>query len=164
MILTTYTNPILTLYELVIGAAATSVAALLFAIIKPEATYWAYGFPAAVLSILGAEFVFACGPLFMSRIAHPDEQSVAGALFQTSTALGTSFGLAITTIGQVTGMNAEARMMGVEIAKDATALEIPMNVLLRGYRDAQWTSFVFGIASTHYKPSYTKQLIDGSCF
>ncbi|PVF91708.1 hypothetical protein CPB86DRAFT_285334 [Serendipita vermifera] len=83
----------------------------------------------------------------MSRIARPGEQSVAGALFQISTNLGTSFGLAITTIGQIRGMNAEARTMGIEIDTNATALEIPPNVLLRGYRDAQWTSFVFGVTA-----------------
>jgi hypothetical protein len=69
---------------------------------------------------------------------------VAGALFQTIISLGTSFGLAITTIGQVAGMNAEARRMGVHVDTNATALEIPRNVLLKGYRAAQWTSFAFG--------------------
>lgn len=118
---------------------------MLFAIIKPDAPYWAFGFPAAVVAVFGADFAFACGTLFIARVALPNEQSVAGALFQTVTALGTSFGLAITTIGQVAGMNAEARRMGVRVDTNATVLEIPRNILLKGYRDAQWTAFAFGV-------------------
>lgn len=35
--------------------------------------------------------------------------------------------------------------MGITVSADATALEIPPKVLLRGYRTAQWTSFAFGV-------------------
>jgi hypothetical protein len=59
--------------------------------------------------------------------------------------LGTSFGLAITTIAQAAGMNHKAREMGINVPSDATALEIPPEVLLKGYRIAQWTSFAFGV-------------------
>jgi len=59
--------------------------------------------------------------------------------------LGTSFGLAITTIAQSAGMNAEAGRMGISIPADATALQIPPQVLLKGYRSAQWASFAFGL-------------------
>ncbi|PVG03850.1 MFS general substrate transporter [Serendipita vermifera] len=132
-------------YLLGLGVGATSVAALLFAIIQPSAPYWAYGFPAAIICVFGADFAFACGTLFIAKVALPSEQSVAGALFQTLTALGTSFGLAVTTIGQVAGMDAEARRMGIHVDTNATALEIPKNVLLQGYRIAQWTSFACGV-------------------
>ena len=89
--------------------------------------------------------MFACGSLFIARIAKPKEQSVAGALFQTVQMLGTSFGLAITTIAQAAGMKNEASAMGVTVSPDATALEIPPEVLLKGYRLAQWTAFAFGV-------------------
>jgi hypothetical protein len=59
--------------------------------------------------------------------------------------LGTSFGLAITTIAQASAMNHEANEMGVIVPSDATALEIPPEALLKGYRTAQWTSFAFGV-------------------
>ncbi|KIM24280.1 hypothetical protein M408DRAFT_233993 [Serendipita vermifera MAFF 305830] len=132
-------------YLLALGTAATSTAALLFALINPDAQYWAYGFPAAILCVFGADFVFACGSLFIAKIAHPKEQSVAGALFQTVQMLGTSFGLAITTIAQAGGMKSESEALDLDISNDATALEVPPPVLLKGYRLAQWASFAFGV-------------------
>lgn len=63
----------------------TSVAPLLFAFVNSDAVYWAYGFPAACLAVVGADFVFAAGTLFCAKVALPHEQSLAGALFQTMT-------------------------------------------------------------------------------
>lgn len=37
----------------------TGLAPLLFALIKPSAPYWAFGFPAAIVSVVGADlYVF----------------------------------------------------------------------------------------------------------
>ena len=63
--------------------ALASVAALLFGLIDPNAPYWAFGFPAAITSVFGADFVFAAGTLFIAKISKPHEQSVSGGLFQT---------------------------------------------------------------------------------
>ncbi len=63
----------------------TAIACLLYAIINPRATYWAYGFPSMVLSVLGVEFVFTSGTLYIAKISLPHEQSLAGAVFQTMT-------------------------------------------------------------------------------
>lgn len=38
-----------------IGCAATGAACLLFANIVPRVTYWAFGFPAAILVVFGAD-------------------------------------------------------------------------------------------------------------
>ena len=67
------------------GMALTGVSNLLFAVINPHAVYWAFGFPAAILSVFGADFVFAAGTLFVAKVCLPHEQSVGGALFQTMT-------------------------------------------------------------------------------
>ncbi|KAJ6468232.1 hypothetical protein C8R45DRAFT_792875, partial [Mycena sanguinolenta] len=56
------------------------------------------GFVAPIVSVFGADFVFASGTLFVAKVALPHEQSLAGGLFQTLTQLGTAFGLANTTI------------------------------------------------------------------
>lgn len=127
------------------GATATGLSALLFAIIDPAASFWQYGFPAAILAVFGADFIFACGTLFIAKVSLPGEQSVAGALFQTVTQLGTSFGLAITTISQVVSMNKAAADMGVVIEHEADVQSIPPAALLRGYRVAQFTAFGFGM-------------------
>jgi len=61
----------------------TGLAPLLFVVIDPTATYWAYGFPTAIAAVFGADFIFASGSLFVAKVARPDEQSVAGGLFNT---------------------------------------------------------------------------------
>jgi hypothetical protein len=69
----------------VIGTLGSSLACLLFAVIIPSAPYWAFGFPGAIVSVLGADFVFAAGTLYVAQVVEPQEQSLAGGLFQTMT-------------------------------------------------------------------------------
>lgn len=69
----------------VIGTFGTSTACLFFALIDPSAPYWAFGFPAAILSVIGGDFVFSSGTLFIAKISLEHEQSLGGALFQTMT-------------------------------------------------------------------------------
>lgn len=61
----------------------TGTASLLFALINTSSPYWAFDFPAAVLSVIGADFVFASGTIFVAKTSLPHEQSLAGALFVT---------------------------------------------------------------------------------
>ncbi len=65
------------------GTLATGCASLFFALIDPNASYWRFGFPSAILSVFGADFVFASGTIFVAKIVEPNEQSLSGALFQT---------------------------------------------------------------------------------
>ncbi|KAJ7342417.1 putative efflux transporter [Mycena albidolilacea] len=80
------------------GTLTTMVAPLLFALVVPAAPYWAYGFPAAVCSVVGVDFLFAAGMMFVADSVAPGEMSVAGGIFQTTTQLGTSFGVTASTI------------------------------------------------------------------
>ncbi|KNZ77844.1 hypothetical protein J132_03353 [Termitomyces sp. J132] len=122
---------------LTVGTLGTSLACLLFAIINPNATYWAYGFPSAVITVFGADFVFASGTLFIAKVAEPHEQSLAGALFQTMTQLGTSLGVTVTTVifNRVTQQNSRG---------DPAIIASPP---LASYQAAQWGSFAFGVLS-----------------
>ncbi|KAG8835892.1 hypothetical protein FRC17_000442 [Serendipita sp. 399] len=133
-------------YLIGVGTLATSMACLLLAIIDPSASYFQYAFIAHIISVFGADFTFATGTLFVAKVAHLHEQSLAGALLQTLTMLGTTFGLSISTITQTAGAQAEARRRGlvVDVGHDAI-LDIPGVVILKGYRVAQWTSFGFGM-------------------
>lgn len=70
---------------LVAGTTLTATASLLFAVINTHAPYWAFGFPASIVAVFGADFVFASGTLFVAKVSLPHEQSVSGALFQTMT-------------------------------------------------------------------------------
>ncbi|KAL1736165.1 major facilitator superfamily domain-containing protein, partial [Schizophyllum commune] len=113
-----------------LGTLITSVAALLFALIDPNAPYWAFGFPAAITSVFGADFVFAAGTLFIAKISRPHEQSVSGGLFQTMIQLGTSMGIAVST---VVYDNVQKQQGGIS-SRDAQ---------LQAYQAAQWTAFGF---------------------
>ena len=66
-----------------IGTLCTAAASLLFALMDTRMTYWAFGFPAATIVVVGADFVYAAGTLFIAKISLPHEQSLAGGLFQT---------------------------------------------------------------------------------
>ncbi|KAJ7140142.1 MFS general substrate transporter [Mycena filopes] len=110
---------------IVFGTSFTGLGALLFALINPSSPYWAFGFPAPVVAVFGADFVFAAGTLFVAKVSLPHEQSLAGGLFQTLTQLGTAFGLAISTIA----FDAVADSDG--------AGEAP----IEAYKAAQWTAF-----------------------
>ncbi|TFK47881.1 MFS general substrate transporter [Heliocybe sulcata] len=125
------------------GTALTGCAALLFAVVGPSAPYWAYGFPGAILSVFGTDFMFACGTIFVAKVALPHEQSVAGALFMTMTQIGTAFGLTISTIVYDRVLKSQAAAMGVVDNADGT--NAPRLAQLRAFQGAQWTCFAFGM-------------------
>ncbi|KAJ7620277.1 MFS general substrate transporter [Roridomyces roridus] len=116
------------------GTLLTGLAGLLFAIIRPSASYWAYGFPSTIVSVCGADFVFAAGTLFVAKVSLPHEQSLAGGLFQTLTQFGTAFGLAISTIP----------FNSVASKSVSEENEAP----LEAYKAAQWTSFALAMFCT----------------
>ncbi|CAE6530569.1 unnamed protein product [Rhizoctonia solani] len=119
-----------------VGCFFTGLAALLFAVILPSETYWAFGFPAAAVVVFGADFMFATGSIFVAKIALPHEQSLAGGIFNTLTQLGTAFGLAIANVVNNSVQRKALRESGDELGS-----------LLRGYRAAFWTCFGFGMAA-----------------
>jgi hypothetical protein len=130
-------------FLIVLGTACTAAAGLLFALIDPSATYWAFGFPASILSVFGADFVFASGTLFVAKISLPHEQSLTGALFQTMTQLGASFGLAITTIVYNATLKRRSRDVGVDVNLSGT--NAPRFAQLDAYKAAMWGAFALGI-------------------
>ncbi|EJT96768.1 MFS general substrate transporter [Dacryopinax primogenitus] len=67
------------------GCFGTAIASVLFALISPDAVYWAFGFPAAIFDVLGADIIMAGGSLYVSLVAMPEEQSLAGGVFNTIT-------------------------------------------------------------------------------
>ncbi|KZS91971.1 putative efflux transporter [Sistotremastrum niveocremeum HHB9708] len=130
-------------YLVAIGCTLTAIAPLLFAIINNSAPYWAFGFPAAIVAVFGADFVFASGTIFVAKVALPHEQSLAGALFNTLTQLGTAFGLAVSTIVHDKVVKSNAVKEGFNVAPDGSGA--PKEAQMMGYRAAQWTAFAFPI-------------------
>ncbi|TEB31658.1 MFS general substrate transporter [Coprinellus micaceus] len=110
----------------VVYLAATGCASLLFALIEPEKSYWAYGFPAAIVSVMGADFVFSAGTLYAAK-------SLSGAIFNTMTQLGTAVGVTVSTV-----VFNQVRLTQLEKGED----------LLKAYQAANWTGFAFGMIGT----------------
>ncbi len=126
------------------GTLFTGLANLLFAVVDPAAPYWAFGFPAAIVSVFGADFVFATGTLFVAKVCLPHEQSVGGALFQTLTQVGTAFGLAISTIVFNATIEKKAHALGVDTGALASASAAPRSAQLAAYKNAMWAGCAFG--------------------
>ncbi|PPQ72095.1 hypothetical protein CVT26_006873 [Gymnopilus dilepis] len=114
------------------GAAATTIGCLLFAIVDPKKPYWAYEFNATYIAIMGADFVFSSGTLFIAKFALPHEQSMAAALFNTMTQLGTAVGVTVSTVVY--------NSVSKRLATDQDGL--------KAYHAAQWTAFAFGVIAT----------------
>ncbi|KAK7691166.1 hypothetical protein QCA50_006269 [Cerrena zonata] len=129
---------------MVIGTLFTGVANLLFAVIDIRATYWAFGFPAAIVSVFGADFVTAAGSLFVAKINPPGEQSVAGALLQTMNQLGGAFGLAITTIIFNSVLQAGSHARGIHDVDSRHTSHAPRDAQEHAYKAAMWGGFVLG--------------------
>ncbi|KAG1904897.1 major facilitator superfamily domain-containing protein [Suillus fuscotomentosus] len=127
----------------VTGSLLMATATILFALIDPSVTYWAFGFPSTVLIMFGADIVYSSGAIFLAKTSLPHEHSVAGALFQTMTQIGATFGLTISTIVFNTVVDRESAKLGVNVNSSGT--NVPMSVQLVGYKDAQWTSAAFAL-------------------
>ncbi|KAI9456605.1 major facilitator superfamily domain-containing protein [Boletus coccyginus] len=125
----------------VLGTLVTGLACVLFALIDPSTTYWAFSFPSTVMVVFGADFVYAAGTIFVSKIVFSHEQSVGGGLFQTMTQIGTAFGLTITTLVFDNVVETQSAKLGVTV--DSTGTNAPKSAQLQGYRSAQWANAAF---------------------
>ncbi|KAK7453386.1 hypothetical protein VKT23_011650 [Stygiomarasmius scandens] len=114
------------------GTCLTACSSLLFAFIDPKEAYWAFGFPASILSVIGADFVFASGTLFVAKFSLKNQQSVSGAVFQTMTQLGTSIGVTTSTL----------------IFDRALGESGDQHSLLDAYKASQWGNFTLGMIAT----------------
>ncbi len=131
------------MYIIATGTLMTGFADGLFALINPKAPYWAFAFPSSCLSPLGADFMFSAGTLFIAKVSHPHEQSVAGALFQAMTQIGSAIGVSVSTIVFNGVLKAQSSRLG--IALDAQKDNTPLSAQLKAYKAAMWTGFSFGI-------------------
>ncbi|WWD15846.1 hypothetical protein CI109_100270 [Kwoniella shandongensis] len=110
-----------------VGLLATGLANVCLALSDENTRYWGKPFCAMWLAVMGADFLMATGLIFVSALSLPDEQSVAGALFQTLLQLGGSFGLAITSV-----------ISDVEQTKALQRGETPTHSLLVGLQASFW--------------------------
>jgi predicted MFS family arabinose efflux permease len=130
-------------YLAAVGTFLTGCANIYFAAIDPEASYWTTGFPSACLVVIGADFTFASGTMFISKVSPPSDQSVAGGLFQAMTQIGSAIGLSVSTIVFNGVLKAQSGSLGVSV--DLGGDDAPRAAQLKAYQAAMWTGFAFGI-------------------
>jgi predicted MFS family arabinose efflux permease len=120
---------------LIIGNVTMGLACLLFAVPIPSNTsYFAFGLPAMLLAVTGADITWPCLTLFTSKSLPPEDQALGGALINASGQIGRSIGLAITTALQ-TSIMARERGVPVEHAGKVLPWDGPS---LTGLRVGNW--------------------------
>ncbi|KKP03009.1 hypothetical protein THAR02_04888 [Trichoderma harzianum] len=133
-----------TVFILITGNLSVSIACLLYAVpIPPTTSYFAWGLPAMVLSVVGADTTWPCLTLFTSRALPREHQAIGGALINAVGQFGRSIGLALSTATQ-TAVMANAR--GVPV-KDVGSIKAWEPESLKGLRAASWMNFALGVAS-----------------
>jgi len=125
-------------YILMWGMLCCAIACLLFAVPIPVGTtYWAFGFPAMCLSVLGADALFPALLLFTAQSLPKEDQALGGATINCVGQVGRAIGLAICTAVQVSVQESK------ESGPSAVTREGSIGNLayLSGLRGAMWFSF-----------------------
>ncbi|KAJ8128584.1 hypothetical protein O1611_g5054 [Lasiodiplodia mahajangana] len=127
---------------LVCANAAMSISCLLFAVPLPRSTsYFAFGLPAFILSVIGADITWPCLTLFTSKSLPQEDQALGGGLINASAGVGRAIGLAIVTAIQ-TAVLARERSVPVQYAGQITKWDDPSLVSIR---TANWFNFALAI-------------------
>ncbi|KAG9086437.1 hypothetical protein FRC06_003087, partial [Ceratobasidium sp. 370] len=115
---------------ILIGLSLSVGAAMLFALIKVDVSYWAMSLPFLLL-LPGPDLYYAVLNLHICNAVDIHNQALAGALFNVVTRVGTSVGLAVTSAVSTTVQRLAAKR---ENSVDLTG----PGVLMPGYRAAAW--------------------------
>lgn len=133
-----------TVILLAAGNLSVSISCLLFAVPIPITTsYFAWGFWAMLLSVIGADITWPCLSLFTSQALPPEDQAIGGALTNAVGQIGRAIGLAIATAVQTAVL---ANERGVPI-KDVGPIKKLDDASLASIRGASWLNFGLGLAS-----------------
>lgn len=129
---------------LAFGNLCVSVSCLLFAVpIPSDTTYWAYGFPAMVLSVFGADVAWPCLILFTSHALPAEDQALGAGLVNAMGQIGRAIGLALATAAQ-TAVMAKERGVDVQEVGRVVAWE---HASLMGLRAGEWLNFGQGMGA-----------------
>ncbi|KAI5776553.1 drug resistance protein [Geopyxis carbonaria] len=131
---------------LALGTAATATACLLMALpIPPAASYWAYGFPAMVLAVVGADTVYPCLALYTTSAMPRADQALAGGVFNTVAQVGRAVGLALATVVDE-AVRGHGRRGGRD-GRDGRDGRERLARLLSAIRAAQWVNFALAVVA-----------------
>ena len=125
---------------MLIGAVAFVACDILLSVADKHSTYWAFTFPALILSVVGADFEFTVTNMYVMSSLSPKQQSVAGGLFNTVTRLSATVGLGVQT-SVYTRLGGSASGAGSQ--------------LFRPYQSAFWVSLTGAVVALFLVPFLT---------
>ncbi|KAI1638155.1 drug resistance protein [Biscogniauxia mediterranea] len=128
---------------LLFGHLCVSIACILFAVPIPDDTsYFAFGLPAFILSVIGADIAWPSLTLFTSKTLSQGDQALGGALVNAMGQIGRAVGLALTTAIQTAVM---AHERGVPVEESGRILPWDPASLV-GIRAANWFSCALALS------------------
>ena len=120
-----------------LARSAVSVSSLLFAIPIPvPVPYWAYGFPAMVLSVCGADTLIPVLTLFVAKTMSPEDTSLGGALITLVKQIRRALGLGIATAVQTAVIASERGVDVIQTGSEGHGPQPWDDALKRGIRSA----------------------------
>jgi MFS family permease len=126
-------------YILMWGMMCCAVACLLFAVPIPVGTtYWAFGFPAMCLSVLGADALFPALLLFIAQSLPKEDQALGGATINCVGQVGRAISLAICTAIQVAVQESKESTRSSAVTGEGSVGNL---AYLSGLRGALWFNF-----------------------
>ncbi|KAJ1715440.1 hypothetical protein AFCA_012613 [Aspergillus flavus] len=82
---------------MLLGATSYVGSFLLMGLQHSDSSYWAFIFPGLILAVVGADFEFCVANMYVMSSLPPEQQSIAGGIFQTVTKLCVAIGMGIST-------------------------------------------------------------------
>ncbi|KAF7372858.1 MFS general substrate transporter [Mycena sanguinolenta] len=126
--------------SLILGAITMNiVSALLFSLIQVHAGFWKISFWVMIL-LAGADLIYPAGTLQVASAVDKDSKSLAGGIFTVATRLGSSLGMAVSTIISTT------LSKHFQSAHPKLSSSDPQ-VLMVGFRAAAWSLFAAAVIS-----------------
>lgn len=101
---------------LVLGAFLSGLACLLFAVCPADTIYWGPQFVSMLLLPFGADLTVGVGSILVSNLCDDDEQSVGGALFQTSIQISSALGICISSLVTASVTHKSGYLVGLRAA------------------------------------------------
>lgn len=122
-------------WTLNVAFIASALAPLLLAVMRPNAMYWEFEFPAVALVPIASDVLYTISQLVITAEFPENTQALAGGVFNTIAQIGKSVGIAL---GAVVASSVTAKAQAGADSHEESLLE--------GYRAAWWLSFAETVA------------------
>ena len=122
-------------WTLVISFVASAIAPLLLAVMRQNAEYWEFEFPAVALIPVATDVLYTISQLVITAEFPETTQALAGGVFNTVAQIGKSVGIALSAV-----------VAGSITAKAQARTDSHEESLLEGYRAAWWFTFAATVA------------------